>query len=259
MDNNLKEMNEAWFSGRLHSPSNIYLDLRLFKDIYLGTILDMISTSEEYNYIFKNLKTYPFRYIDKLSRCFPELPFTDEQIEEHLSTMDHDKLFQTSPNTVCFMEFLRRVMDINNKTAVKQDTNVVNLTINTYPLTLSDNISQRMIVAFGDMFAMNISTINKHIDDIPLEEMLSYDECFIYDLKSLLENSIYSKAFTDLKFEDITIYAPRQIKSLEVLEVLDDPEKLESDFLETETFLKLICRFTYLPPLFILIDGELKE
>jgi hypothetical protein len=116
-----------------------------------------------------------------------------------------------------------------------------------------------MIVAFGDMFAMNISTINKHIDDIPLEEMLSYDECFIYDLKSLLENSIYSKAFTDLKFEDITIYAPRQIKSLEVLEVLDDPEKLESDFLVTETFLKLICRFTYLPPLFILIDGELKE
>jgi hypothetical protein len=219
----------------------------------------MISTQEEYDYIYRNLKTYPFRYIDKLSRCFPDLPFTDNEVEEHFQTMNHDKLLQISPNTICFGEFLHRVMEINNKTAVKQDTNPVNLTINTYPLILSNPIIERMSEAFGDMFAMDISIINKDINDIPLEEMLTYEECFIYDLKSLLENSIYSQAFTDLKFEDIAIYAPRQIKSLEVLDILDDSEKLESDFLVTETFLKFICKFTYLPPLFILIDKESKE
>jgi hypothetical protein len=249
------QLGEQVIKSSIKYPKRIYLDLNLFKDFFLGTVLSMINSEEEYNYILSNLMEYIVRYIDDIEYIFPKLNIPNDKFIEFQKTLDPNKLFYASPGTTFISEFSSYMSNINNQAAVVKDKSVVNITINTYPLDLNINIKKKIAREFSLGYAVNVNIICIPLYNLKIEEILKYDAFFIYDFKSLI-TSHHAKAFSDMKFEFKTIKTIRQVESLDVFKKHKSDEDIEYDFIVTEAYLKIICDFTYLPPVGVLIKDK---
>lgn len=248
-------INQQIMEDKLKTPDVIYIDLSIIKDLFLGTILSMIKTKEQYDIIMTNLKIYEGRYIDNIEHALPKLGITQEQYLEHRATISDFKLFQISPITEFINVFSNFVTGINNKRAVMQKISPIQLYINVYPLNMPRQALVEIANIFQNTFAMNTSILIKPITDYALEFIHKIDMFFMEDIKSFMENDIIKKEMVDKKFNDTLIYAPRRIGDLSVLtEIHKTEENLMKDFIVTETYIRFMCMFSYLPSLKISIN-----
>lgn len=240
-------------------PKKIYLDMQLLKDYFLGNVLDMIDTEEEYDYILSRLKSYIVRYVDDVEYIFPKLNITNTRFNNNLNKINHNKLFQISPGTTFLKEFIDFMASVNNKAAVKKDRSIPEVVINTYPLKLHPKITNTIAKEFSNAFASHIKIISLPLINMDVDEFKTHEALFVYDFKTLVENPIYKKHFADLEFDETWIYAPKQVRDLDTLNSYETVLSLEEDFIITEHYLKLMCIFEYLNTIGVLIADPKKN
>lgn len=86
--------------------NNIFIDFDCFQDFNLGTILSMIDTQVEFDYIQSKLPEYCGRYDNKIAKYFPALDITEEQVKEKQQDENEQRYIAAlSPMTEFFYQF----------------------------------------------------------------------------------------------------------------------------------------------------------
>jgi hypothetical protein len=145
------------------------------------------------------LKAYQKRDYDTVSPFFDRLGYTDAKIEELLKNTDnHDVIFALSPASRFFDTLIRHTIRNRNnsrpahkfvKRKLSSDTYVldpIDITyhINTYPLTLSEDLLTNLSVTLGESFGVNIRFLNKNPSSFDAQDWstwLGKIDCYYFD------------------------------------------------------------------------------
>lgn len=247
-------ISEQIMQSKLKTPDVIYVDMVLIKDFFLGALLKMINSKEQYLTIRDNIHKYENRFVDNVEYVFPELGITQQEyLANRIGLSDFD-IFQGSPVTN-FLNMLNQiVMSINNKTAASQKKTMIKLYINTFPLQLPFAVATAIANDFQSTYAMDVRIMQRPLHKCELSFVSELDLIFTDDIKSLIEEPVYRDAFKDQKFLEKQIFATKKLGSLKPLETHKTEQELMQDFLMTESFIQLMCHFGYMPPLQILLS-----
>lgn len=203
----IEQLNQKAIQNQFFVPDSSYIEIGLFKDISLGAIYaDLIFIKEDQksfeflqDTLTKCIKEFQNRKFDTIEPFLNETGYTDEAVDKLLSNQAiHDQIFILSPNTT-FIRFLIKhiIRNQNNSRPAnkfnkkKLDDNhftlesvPVSFVINTYPLSLSQNLLTKVAEQLGEDFGVNITFMNKDpslFDNSDWSSWMKNIECFYLD------------------------------------------------------------------------------
>lgn len=250
----LKRINNEMILSDLITPDRIYLELILFKDFNISTILSFLRekgnsiSSEEYssnyNQIIHKLPEYNDRYFDDFESIFPFLNISNEQIKQRLYDSNFSGfIFRTAPVTK-FLDVLRSQLFVNiNHSAVSRKRDPIELTINTYPLQLSKEDQFITGKFFSETYKVNVRVMYLDMIKLKLSDLLKYDEVYTYHPKEIFDCEEIRHAYTEMKFINKRIYIPRLFGYK-----IDKNKNIEQEALSVQTRLEILTNFKYLHP-----------
>ena len=126
----------------LFSPiKQIYVEWSYLQDIYLGSLVNLCKSQDDYTYILNQISKYNDRILRGHASYFPKLKYTDSDLETYMNTKDTNLLILgTSPMTNIFQnlkDLIDRILLRNSKLDHKEPLKLI---INTYPLILTQEV-----------------------------------------------------------------------------------------------------------------------
>lgn len=242
----------------------IYIDLPYIQDIYLGALLQLIKTEEEYNYIIKNIGSYNHRLTNDILTYFPKLTISKEQIDSYISNKDNlFKLLAVSPYTNMFQNLKllhENISRMNKVVADMKSYPSITYTINTYPLVLPLELKKFLKNRFSYISSNIIfGTMCKPISIISQDELVSNDLLLISNIDDFVsEHSNHLDYFyKQLKYSQKYICSPRRIYNKELLDEVHylNKEQVEKCMILTESLLATCSEFSYLDPTILMLKS----
>jgi hypothetical protein len=243
--------------------SSFYMDMRCFKDLYLGILMRHIVTQEMYDkfYEFVTSDSYKNRIIDNKEVWFDKEAFGifHDEINEILKQKElHDKIFLSSPNTKT-ISFIKNCIttSLECHTIFSENNSKLELSFNTYPLKLS----KKYKIILKALLDKNLQIESTVIYNTPSElasKINKYDCLFIYDFEEILKLN----AFEDVKSENeaiqlskLHIFTYRLIHDRELL-FSKTRDEIDKDFVFCEQYMNIFFDFIFMNPSSINIEKE---
>ena len=247
----IKELNDGMVKCNLITPDLLYIDLSLIKDIYLGTLLTFLTKPEKkiyenehkaYEYIMCRLEEYRNRSFHDLKHCFPELNFTNDDLDARLNDPAYaDFIFYSSPITG-FLDTLKAQIAVNvNHSSVIGKKNDIRVIINTYPLILNKQSQHVLGIYMSRGYGLTVQLICQDPRTMSLETLLSYDEVYCFCLEPFFLNLKINKAFSELKFVGKRFYMPKFFGYQ-----YTDQKDIKKDDRYSQTALNVLTQFKYI-------------
>jgi hypothetical protein len=201
-----QKINDERLAKTFFTPDFIYVDLVLFKDFNLGAILyegylQGRGVFEEYTQVIKDkIEKYQTRRYDTVGNLFATIGFNDKRIESLLSDKSkHLSQFIFAPQTNFLIYFISHMARNKNHSApaekfekVKIDEgkhirnyDEVTVLINTWPLTLPENVIYAFGETLGSELSVNILMMNKDPSTFDEEDWTTWVrkvDCFYSNL-----------------------------------------------------------------------------
>ena len=253
------------FSKFYKTPiKRIYIDLPYIQDIYLGALLQLIKTEEEYNYIIKNIGNYNHRLKEDILFYFPKLNITRDMLNEYISNKDNTlKLLAVSPYTNMFQNLKTLHANITGMNKIVSDIKVqspITYIVNTYPLILPIELKRFLKSRFSYISEdMTFGTMSKPISIIDRDEFANNDLFLIYNIDNFVsEKSNHLDYFyKQLKYSQKYICSPKRIYNKELLDDVEflNKEQVEKCMILTESLLGTCSEFSYLDPTILMLKS----
>ncbi len=251
----LKRINAEMIEGELITPDHIYLDLALFKDFIIGTLLHVLAerrvtmTPEAYTAFYHEallaaLPAWRERYFDDVAHSFPKFNLTTDAVRTRMADPAFARdIFYLSPVTQ-FVALIQAHIAINvNHSAVKGKRNPINLVINTYPLQLSAEDRHVVGIYFANLLRVNVTVILLDPTRVQLNDLVGYDEIYTAYFKQLFDHSpSLLEGFSALRFIN---------KRLFVRRIFGDQYQPHCDItremMVVKTRMDIMTQFTFVP------------
>lgn len=204
------EIGSQMVEQNLITFDEMYLDLALVRDFFLGAIYSLIAERpkdealKNIAYVKANLKPYQMRLYHSVEQIFPELGFTNKQVKDRLRDKTKSNLiFRLSPTTeyVGILKYLILVNMNNSKLVEKynkvsmgkgyyvKDSHPITFHLNTYPLEITDPSLLGLIVGFfTENYQVNVKPFCKDLAEIEGPLIGKIEEFHVYDLDAFLRN-----------------------------------------------------------------------
>ena len=204
----------------LITPDKIYVDLMLFRDFNIGTLLsfleEMKTTRPEvdrvslYRYMLDNLPEYQDRKFDDMEHHFSKFGLTTKEIQHRLHDQEwSSRILHTSPITPYITTMKSQIAVNINHSNVAGKKNGIDFFVNTYPLKLDKQDQHIIGLFFAQELGVNVTVIYRNPKQFTLEEVIEYDEMYTYHLADLFNNEDISNGYTALKFISKRLFTPR--------------------------------------------------
>jgi len=262
------DLNKEIMFEDFYECNKIYIDIQFLKDIFLGVILLNINTEDKYKEFIKIVQKNPYRLIEDPSIIFPSLQFGNIQYQDFLTNKEnHTNIFKIAPMTSFMNIFLKTIKKIIYMKHRLEDNYIpLTLYINMYPIpNVSTTILNLLKSYFKNCFEdIKIKFLFTKLINIK-EDVFTFKQLYIYNLKEFIEHKTISKAFTDMKFLSKRIVAPKTLYSNDAffklkLDNVDLSELINRDDIKKEfeyisLYLNFLCKFTFIDP--FNIKGEI--
>lgn len=203
----LEAMNQKAIENQFFTPDSVYLELGLFKDFSIGAVYtDLIAIKDDeatfgeiQEKLLKILPDYQKRYYETVHPYFDALGYTDADVDKLVNNPAlHDYIFIMSPNTTFVETLVRHTARNQNhskpahkfkKKSIDSQHYIlepmdITYRINTFPLSLSSVILERMGKEFGEALGVNIVFMNKDpktFDQTDWDTWMEKMDCFYFD------------------------------------------------------------------------------
>lgn len=239
-NNNAKD----YFSANAKPIYALYIDIECFQDFYIGALLCLIKTEDEYKHILNNLKVYSDRRDMCVCKYFPELKLTDHDLISFINNKNnHSALERISPMTDYYKYFKTFTDTINDYNKYAKDSIIPQLfigqTLINYSLTAKDNLVDKMK---EHLHNWNIVITDNNIYDYGEEILVTIDHFTIYDVDKLFTNDKLGKYV-----KESSVLVRRSIHGFPfIVENVNDKDINEKQLLEnTELLCNLFSDFKY--------------
>lgn len=253
--NPFKDIQGKVFDMEHHPISNIYVDMELLQDLRFGTLLSMLTVKDEITYIYSKLKNYNERVDNEISKYFPILNISEEDI---LKTMADPKeilkICTIAPFTMAYDIFISFLIAIVRHNKIVSNVNHVTLNINigdiNYPMELLNKFRDNLIRLIPSL-RIAISKTKRY--DVNVQEFITNDAFFLFEMHKLLsEKSQTAIAFIQNgSFFGKQVFAPIYIDSTLHKKV----EDYQNILVSTEYGLNIYCEFKYIPMSLVLEEN----
>lgn len=256
-EKDIEKINEAIMETEFHEITDIYIDLALIKDTRMGLLQTLSRGPMDIKYLIDHLDAYNHRPVRDFKYVYKDLPYTETELKNMYKDPERSSaIFNKSPDT----DFSQNI-DTFSKIIVTRNSrvksrNAVKLHINTYPLTITENI--RLFASMLEDYLQGIFEID--LISIPPGKVdpALWKRCDIIFLDKVLDvtytkHSLYKVLFEDRALLISEIYAPYDCDIL----VLHKWEQYHIDFSNptvvselfkvTESLMGLYCQFQFTP------------
>jgi hypothetical protein len=247
------KVNNAILESIFSPVKEIYIDLAVIKDLRLGLMLSL-SDDEQKKYLIDNIKSYNKKPNRGFTLAYPNFKYKEEELEAmYLDDKYHEQMFNFSPDTN-LSDSLPGLIDgaiIQNDRSQYREKVVLH--INTYPIEKSVNLDVYKYAV--TRYLNGISTV-----DFFCKDPTKIDETFwtkqsiiIFDDIARMtkpDTGLFKPLFTDQSMLATKIAAPYSAdkdKIAEIIKVKDYQDNLKDLFTITETYMKMMCVFMFLP------------
>jgi hypothetical protein len=255
----LDNLAELEFKSELISSDKIYVDLSLFKDLYIGALLSFIhnpglyqlplsNQQEAYLYIMTNLREYRKRIFNDTAYYFPKLNISNEMIEQRLRDHEYSSIIlKLAPITDFIKVFKTQIsVNVNNSSVMKKRTPNgkiadIFVTINTYPLKLDKGLEMYTGVYFAEEFKVATRTVYLEPTKMHINHILTYDEFYIYHLNEFFKTPYVTASFKDIKFMQKYVFTPKFFGY--IYKTNYDHSR---DAKQSSAWMNMLCKFKYI-------------
>lgn len=260
MDKTIGGLSEQFFDMELSPIRHVYMDAECIQDFDIGTLLTMISTEVEFDYMVSKLPTYNLVTDGTCVEHFPALNITEEQLNTAKTKLKNThRLAECSPVTNLYNDlsnFIMGIVDHNNKCPKQLSKWTIHINHNNVQYT---ELEQDNIATFLQLLCPSIVTEFHGIDiHLHSEHFLKKIDYFILDdithfMKP--DSKILSMLAVDRVWEDRYIAAVlRSDPNVDFSE-----EDMDVVFDKTRTILDLLCNFTFITKTIALVDSEVSD
>jgi len=233
--------------------SSFYLDMRYFKDLYLGVLMRNITKEKDYNRLYEFLLSdnYKNRLIDNVDIWFKENLF-DVHHEELLATLNNEKscidILLLSPNTnilVTVKSFVNRALECH--TIFNDSKFNLKITFNTYPLRLT-NYYNIILKSFIEKILEIKCNVIYNSPKMLIKNLYNYDCLFMYDINEILKLNPFDDIDNEekiLRLSKLYFFTPKLIHDKNILKTKTKKE-IDKDFEFCEQFLNIFFNFFFL-------------
>jgi len=206
----LSQINEKMIGDNLITPDSLYVELRLFRDLFLAAVITLIDTQEQYDILLSKLDQYKDRAFDDVEKLYPELGITNKQVQDRVSDPTwHDRLFTIAPSTN-FVQVMHAQIAVNvNHSSVQKKLNTVEMVVNTYPLRLNEANTHLLGLYLSRAYGVNVHPVCIAPESLTLAYLAQFHEYYVYHTQAFLKNDEVHKGLSELKFLDKRIFAAR--------------------------------------------------
>ncbi len=252
-DKNISKYAEELMKNDYPTVKSIYFDLTALKDTRLGTILCLANDRQKY--IIQHLNEYNFKLDKKFLTTFPELPYTEEQLDLLWRDPEFSNdIFDLSPDTtisISLNDVLNTAHMLNDKVSYRGKVRVY---INCYPLTITKNI-QIYSKILQEYLTDRVDILLLSEDPKEVNSTIWTSSHFIFldslETHTTEDSSLYSPLYIRRELLNTNIFTPVEVapKQIEKLKErgLDytDPEQLQSLMKTTSDIMNMWCKFNY--------------
>lgn len=187
----LDQVSEAMLRPMFKHIKAMYIDLVLIKDTRLGLMLGLAAFNKNddmFNYLLEHIEDYNKSLARNFTSAYPDFFYPEKTLKAYYK--DHafsDLAFDFAPDTI-FSQFLAHevdaIMQQNDRSGTKS---VLTITINAYPLALTDNI-RKYAKALEGFFRgrVKIELITQDIKSFPESFWRDRPVVFCDDVRNLL-------------------------------------------------------------------------
>lgn len=250
-------------TDNLFTPiKQLYVDWSYIQDIYIGALVNLCKSQQDYNYILKQIPNYNDRIVRGCSSYFPELNYTDNDLIKFMNTKDNGLLvLGTSPMTNIFRNLKTLVEQAQLRNLKLGYTNKLKLIFNLYPININRDIAGLISYMINQvLFDMDFDIISKPINTIEIETLVNCDILLIDRMDIFFtKDSNTTIAFfddTNFPFSKCAIVTPKVIDNTQIQEDLSNKsqEEIDSIFKITAHLCGIMSNFIYINPI-IFIDN----
>jgi hypothetical protein len=178
-----------------------YMDLSCLRDLRLGALLSMlIAPKVEYQYIRQHILNYQFATDDAVAKYFPDLGFTDAQIEARLRDPQWTaEICKLAPMTNLYTELDPFFHGVQVRNKPSDYRGPLRLLINTYPINYPE-FWQRHFRAYlqSILTGIDVRFVNYDWPAFTPAELRAVDYFLIHDFVRLFsEGSPFAKAISE--------------------------------------------------------------
>lgn len=243
----------------LFSPiKQIYVEWSYLQDIYLGSLVNLCKSQDDYTYILNQISKYNDRILRGHASYFPKLKYTDSDLETYMNTKDINLLvLGTSPMTNIFQnlkDLIDRILLRNSKLDHKEPLKLI---INTYPLILTQEVRGLLTYMVNQVFiGTDIYLVSCPINKLDVGMLIECDILLIDRMDIFFSNAdsdVFKYFFSEpiSKFVNSAIITPKVIDNKEIQNTLSDKseEEIEEIFKTTIAVCGLMTDFIYINPI----------
>lgn len=194
----------------------IYIDSDFLYDYRLGALLMLAKNEKEYNYILSKIEEYECSPTMKITRIFPELGLTEEDVD----LMEYDLKYEEyvvagAPRTEfldIFHSFLAWISTYNrSQTDDKSFTVVINFRKHKMPE--SSWLKLKEYLSSGSTNVNVVKTEFNSWDNVPQDLFNIVDLLFVYDTPDFASSSMVSNAIRTLDTTKKLVFAYPQVET----------------------------------------------
>lgn len=244
----LKRINREFMEAEFKPIHHLYVDLECVQDLGVGTLMTMITTDVEFQYIRHQAEIYSRAWDRKIAQYFPALRFTEEAVRSRMHDPQHAEVIAVaSPLTnlyLMLLEYIRMCVHNNNRieTGNRQVTLYIGCSSMKYPESGKKRFELRLAEAFpklrvqfveGDATALSPEVLRK-IQFFLVNDMDRFGNPAHITGKILLNEDVWLP---------VSIYAPFQIDTVAYPTV--DIDKIPELIKDTELVISAACDFHF--------------
>lgn len=247
----------------LFSPiKQIYIDWTYLQDIYLGALVTLCKSQEDYSYILQEIPNYNDRIVRGHASYFPKLGYTDNDLETYINTNDNSLLILgSSPMTNIFSNIKELIDNIQLRNYKLEYRERLRLIVNLYPIKLREEVTRLLLYMISQVYKnIEITIVSQPIHTISIATLLECDMIFIERSDLFFKkNSITANTFFDSEkfpFAKIAVVAPKVIDNEQIVLDLDTKTDQEIAYMFNTTvhICGIMSKFYLINPI-ILVDN----
>lgn len=267
----LEKINEKAIKNQFFVPDRLYADLGLFKDFNLGAIYakTLVTDRNEKEFlriadeVEKIAVKYQKRTFETVVPHLDPIGYRDADIASIMEDVDlHKFIFLLAPNTRFLRTLAKHIIrNVNHSKPAEKFKKVpignkkialvadgISLRINTFPLTLPENILKDVGELIGSTLGIDVMFMNKDpalFDETDWSEWLSKIDCFYHDS---LGRALRSQTVLDHQgsFDFAGVYRFARKRFETPARGLPSAETVSSGIQECTAILGLQCDFEWL-------------
>lgn len=242
----LKKSNEKEFEDMNMPIKRVYIDIEFLQDFRLGALIKLITTDVEYQYILEKLPVYSVSHGEPITRFFPDLGFTEEQVKEYMKDESHwetlamDSPFYENVESICV--FISEYTKHNVRVGYSKPIDVY---IGCTDLLYCVEARRRLAVILMDFLDMVnlvfIPTSLYEFEEVAIED---YDVYMVASANKLINYEPLVKKFEKMEMANKTIIGLEELDTTEE-ELKDANMSIEDAFEATVEFCNMFVKFAF--------------